>query len=171
MATNHLRDGCPRLIYTLLTSLQRTQPSPCFHSSRILHHSSQSTFSLDYSFLYLLYCPISYRKVTHNFFQVRSVQLTLIAHGTVHEHPHEAYASYFKLFTAVSILSTLLHLEAFTFAIVYNTPDRNYYRQSRILHFPYKKGYRSPFDRGITAFGKLFGALREHPAIGAVGKC
>jgi hypothetical protein len=50
-----------------------------------------------------------------------------------------------------------------------NTPDSDYYRRSAIFNIPYKKEHRSPLDRGSIAFGKLFGAMWEHFAVGAVG--
>lgn len=90
--------------------------------------------------------------------------------GTIHHHPHEAYSTYVTVFNVVSLFSALLHLKSSVLAIVYNTPDRNFYRHTRLLNVPYKKENRSPFDRGIAAFGKLFGAIREHSTIGAVGK-
>lgn len=89
--------------------------------------------------------------------------------GTLHSRPHEAYTTYTRLFSIVSWLSILLHIKSSAFAIGYNTPDRDYYRHSRLLNVPYKKEHRSPFDRGSAAFGKLFGAVWEHYAIGAAG--
>lgn len=89
--------------------------------------------------------------------------------GTVHNHPHEAYTAYTRLFSVMSWLSIFLHVKSSAFAIGYNTPDREYYRHSRLLNVPYKKKHRSPFDRGSAAFGKLFGAVGDHFAVGAAG--
>lgn len=91
------------------------------------------------------------------------------AWGTVQRHPHQAYSTYARLFSIMSWISLFLHLKSSIFAIGYNTPERGYYRHSRLLDIPYKKEYRSPFDRGSAAFGKLFGAIWEHSIVGAAG--
>ncbi|TVY44634.1 hypothetical protein LOCC1_G003981 [Lachnellula occidentalis] len=87
--------------------------------------------------------------------------------GTIHTHPHSAHATYTTLFRTVSVISAALHLKSTIIALVSNTPERYAYRHS-LLH-PFKEEQLSTLDRGSTALGRLFGAIGEHPAVGAVG--
>lgn len=87
--------------------------------------------------------------------------------GVIHTHPHDTHYTYTTLFRTISTLSTLLHFKSTAIALFSNTPDSTYYRHE-LLH-PFKKEHRSALDRSSTAFGKVFGAILEHPAISAVG--
>ena len=87
--------------------------------------------------------------------------------GTVLSHPHDAHDTYTTLFRTMSAMSALLHLKSTTAALFYNTPERTYYRHS-LLH-PFKEEHRSALNRGSTAVSKIFGAILEHPAVGAAG--
>jgi hypothetical protein len=87
--------------------------------------------------------------------------------GTVHAHPHYAHSAYVTLFRTISVLSFLLHGKSTTLALLFNTPDSHYHRHS-ILH-PFKQERRTILERSSTAFGKVLGAIGDHPAVSAVG--
>jgi hypothetical protein len=87
--------------------------------------------------------------------------------GTVHSHPHGTHPTYTTLFRTISTLSLLLHFKSSFLALFNNTPESTYYRHS-LLH-PFKEEHRSALNRSSTAFGRVFGAILEHPAISAVG--
>jgi hypothetical protein len=87
--------------------------------------------------------------------------------GIIHTHPHSAHYTYTTLFQIISVISAFFHLKTTVFALFYNTPENYYYRHS-LLH-PFKEEHHSALNRGYTAVGRLFGAIREHPAVGAVG--
>lgn len=87
--------------------------------------------------------------------------------GTVHANSHSLQSASKTVFLAVSTVSFLLYARSTAVALFYNIPDRNYHRYD-LLH-PFQESRRSPLDRGSTAVGNLFGALAEHPAVGAVG--
>ena len=82
-------------------------------------------------------------------------------------HGHEAYSANISHFRTISTLSLLLHLKSTVLALVYNTPNEIYHNRT-LLH-PFNTTHRSAFNRGSTAIARLFGAVREHPAVGAVG--
>jgi hypothetical protein len=87
--------------------------------------------------------------------------------GNNYEHPHEAHASYMKVFRTISTISSLLHLKTSGLALFYNTPKEHYYRH-HLLH-PIEKVHRSSTDRAVTAIERVLGAVGDHPAVGAVG--
>lgn len=87
--------------------------------------------------------------------------------GTVNTHPHTTYNTYTTIFRTIAATSALLHLKSTVLALFYNTPESHYYRHS-LLH-PFEEEHRSALDRGTTAIGRVFGAVNEHPAVGAVG--
>ncbi|PQE10352.1 Alpha-mannosyltransferase alg11p protein [Rutstroemia sp. NJR-2017a WRK4] len=87
--------------------------------------------------------------------------------GNNYEHPHEAHASYMKVFRTISTISSLLHLKTSGLALLYNTPKDHYYRH-HLLH-PIEKVHRSSTDRAVTAIERVLGAVGDHPAVGAVG--
>jgi len=86
--------------------------------------------------------------------------------GTI-AHAHEAYSANISHFRAISTLSLLLHLKITVLALFYNTPNETYHNRT-LLH-PFNTTHRSAFNRGSTAVSRLFGAVGEHPAVGAVG--
>ncbi|KAM3065687.1 hypothetical protein ACMFMG_011393 [Clarireedia jacksonii] len=87
--------------------------------------------------------------------------------GNNYEHPHEAHASYMKVFRTISTISSLMHLKASGLALFYNTPEQHYYRHN-LLH-PIEKVHRSSTDRAVTAIESVLGAVGDHPAVGAAG--
>ena len=87
--------------------------------------------------------------------------------GTIHTHPHDAHNTYTALFRTISAISGLLHVKSSVTALFYNAPESIYYRHSLLR--PFKEEHRSAFDRGFTALGRVFRAIREHPAVGATG--
>jgi hypothetical protein len=87
--------------------------------------------------------------------------------GIVHTHPHSAHYTYTTLFRTISAISAFFHLKATVFSLFYNTSENHYYRHSLLR--PLKEEHLSALNRGYTAVGRLFGAIREHPAVGAVG--
>jgi hypothetical protein len=87
--------------------------------------------------------------------------------GITHSSPHDAYSAYTTLFRTISTIAASLHLKSTALALFYNTPESHYYHPT-LLH-PFEHEHLSTFDRGSTAVGKLLGAIREHPAVGAVG--
>lgn len=87
--------------------------------------------------------------------------------GTINSQPHATYNTYTTIFRTIAATSALLHLKSTVLALFYNTPESHYYRHS--LLYPFKEEHRSALDRGSTAIGRVFGAINEHPAVGAVG--
>jgi hypothetical protein len=75
--------------------------------------------------------------------------------------------TYTTFFRSITFVAALLHFKSTALALFYNTPESYYYRHS-LLH-PFKKEHLSTINRGSTAVAKLFGAIREHPAVSAVG--
>ena len=65
------------------------------------------------------------------------------------------------------MISSLLHFKSSFLALFKNTPESTYYRHSLLR--PFKEEHRSALDRSTTAFGRVFGAILEHPAISAIG--
>ena len=87
--------------------------------------------------------------------------------GAVNNHPHATYNTYTTIFRTIAATASLLHLKSTALALFYNTPESHYYRHS--LLNPFKEEHRSALDLGTTAIGRVFGAINEHPAVGAVG--
>jgi len=87
--------------------------------------------------------------------------------GIVHSHPHDTHSSYTTLFRTISVIASLLHFKSSFLALFNNTPESTYYRHSLLR--PFKEEHRSALDRSTTAFGRVFGAILEHPAISAIG--
>ncbi|CAF9931090.1 MAG: hypothetical protein GOMPHAMPRED_005825 [Gomphillus americanus] len=72
-----------------------------------------------------------------------------------------------KSLTAFSILSLGLHIFTTFIAIIYNDPGAHRHRHS-VLFFR-KDSDRSQAARTATAFGKIAGAIFDHPAVGRIG--
>jgi hypothetical protein len=87
--------------------------------------------------------------------------------GKVHTHAHSAHTTYITLFRTISYSSVLLHGYSTSVALFKNVPDSTYYRHSILL--PFKKEYRSTFDRGTSAIRHVLGAIGEHPAVTSIG--
>ncbi|KAL2074351.1 hypothetical protein VTL71DRAFT_8129 [Oculimacula yallundae] len=86
--------------------------------------------------------------------------------GTISNHPHESYSTYTTLFRIISTFSAALHLKSTAVALFNNVPESTYYRHS-LLH-PFREEHRTVLGRGSAAFGRIFGAMGEHPAVGLV---
>jgi len=89
------------------------------------------------------------------------------AWGTVHPHPHDAHSTYNTLFKTISIISLLLHGKSTTIALFYNDPGSHVHRHNLLDTFNTEQ--RNALERGSTAIGKVLGAIRDHPAVGAAG--
>ncbi|KAI0481206.1 hypothetical protein GGR56DRAFT_629338 [Xylariaceae sp. FL0804] len=87
--------------------------------------------------------------------------------GTVHAHPHGAYASFTKLFHWISATSFAQHAKATLTALAYNTPSAHYHRHSALL--PWDVEQRSRWERSTTALAKVLGSIADHPVVAAIG--
>jgi len=87
--------------------------------------------------------------------------------GTTHPHPHDAYSSFITIFRTISAISSSLYLGSTALALFDNAPESYYYHPS--LFHPFQHEHLSTLNRGSTAVRRLLGAVREHPAVGAVG--
>ncbi|KAI1640193.1 hypothetical protein F4809DRAFT_648151 [Biscogniauxia mediterranea] len=94
-------------------------------------------------------------------------KIVLVKWGKVHQHPHDAYDSFAKLFRFLSVAAFLLHAKATITGLISNTPDSHYHRHS--VFFPWDVEERSKWERSTTAFGKLLGSIWDHPAVAAAG--
>ena len=87
--------------------------------------------------------------------------------GAVSTHPHAVYKTYTNIFRTIALSSAFLHIKFTSLALFNNTLETNYYRHY-LLH-PFKEEHRSSLDRGYISVSRLLGAIKEHPAVGAVG--
>ncbi|CAJ2506195.1 Uu.00g003250.m01.CDS01 [Anthostomella pinea] len=87
--------------------------------------------------------------------------------GAVHEHPHEAYATFTKLFRFFSLASFALHAKATFVGLVSNAPSSHYHRHSAFI--PWDVEERSKWERTTTAIHKVLGSVHDHPVVAAVG--
>ncbi|KAH6998449.1 hypothetical protein BKA56DRAFT_26935 [Ilyonectria sp. MPI-CAGE-AT-0026] len=87
--------------------------------------------------------------------------------GKTHEDPHGAYGTYEQLFRAISLASFVLHARASVVGLAYNAPDAYYHRHS--VHLPFDVEQRSAWERTTSAFGRVLGAIADHPVVGAAG--
>ena len=88
--------------------------------------------------------------------------------GVHHSHPHQAYATYTKLFKFISAASFLLHAKATVVGLAYNAPAAHEHRHS--IHLPFDVERRSSWERTTGAFGRLLGATADHPVVGGIGR-
>lgn len=72
-----------------------------------------------------------------------------------------------KIFRVISTISSVLHIRTTGLALLYNTPESHYYRHSLLR--PLEKVHRSNKNRAFAAVERVLGAVRDHPAVGAVG--
>lgn len=87
--------------------------------------------------------------------------------GVQHTHPHEAYASYMKLFKFISVIGFLLHLKATAVGLAYNAPAAFEHRHS--IHLPFDVESRSAWERTTSSFGRLLSATSDHPVVSGIG--
>lgn len=88
--------------------------------------------------------------------------------GVQHSHPHQAYATYTKLFKFISVAAFLLHAKATAVGLAYNVPAAHEHRHS--IHLPFDVETRSSWERTSGAFGRLLGATADHPVVGGIGR-
>jgi hypothetical protein len=91
-----------------------------------------------------------------------------VSWGVQHSHPHQAYATYTKLFKFISAASFLLHVKATIVGLAYNAPAAHEHRHS--IHLPFDVEKRSSWERTSGAFGRLLGATEDHPVVGGIGR-
>jgi hypothetical protein len=91
-----------------------------------------------------------------------------VSWGVQHSHPHEAYATYTKLFKFISTAAFLLHVRATIVGLAYNAPAAFEHRHS--IHLPFDVERRSSLERASGAFGRLLGATADHPVVGGIGR-
>lgn len=87
--------------------------------------------------------------------------------GKTYEDPHGPYGTYEHLFRAISLASFGLHARASVVGLAYNAPDAYYHRHS--VHLPFDVEQRSAWERTTSAFGRVLGAIADHPVVGAAG--
>ena len=87
--------------------------------------------------------------------------------GTVHTHPHEAYSQYSSLFKFISLASLVLHGKATLLGLAHAAPDAYFHRHS--IFFPFDTERRSAWERTTGGFGRILGAMADHPVVARVG--
>ncbi|CAM1505602.1 Fc.00g112390.m01.CDS01 [Cosmosporella sp. VM-42] len=87
--------------------------------------------------------------------------------GTTYTHPHDAYATYKRIFTITSAFSCLLHANALIRGLLYNAPDAHYHRHS--IYLPFDTETRSAWEQASSAFGRVLGAMSDHPVVSGIG--
>jgi hypothetical protein len=93
--------------------------------------------------------------------------LAPVSWGLVHPHPEKVNSAFTDLFRLMSFVSLVFHgMTTFT-GLRYNLPDSHYHRHSKLL--PWDIEEWSNWERARTAWGKLLGAMADHPIVAAVG--
>lgn len=87
--------------------------------------------------------------------------------GVTYAHPHQAYGTYTSLFNFVSVASFLLHAKATVMGLAYNAPES--YRHRHSVYIPFDIEQRSAWERTTSAFGKVLGAMTDHPVVATAG--
>lgn len=87
--------------------------------------------------------------------------------GIVLPQKRKADPAFMDLFRFMGLVTLVLHGMATVTGLTYNLPHAHYHRHSKIL--PWDIEERSRWERTTTAFGKIFGATRDHPVVAGAG--
>jgi hypothetical protein len=122
--------------------------------------TQQSHETTSFMFMTLLSAVLPYLSLTFPYVLPQSW-------GKVRTVPSDATAAHTKLFRLASILSFLVHGGSTLSALLSNDPGPSYHRHS--LRHPHKIEHRGPWERSSTSFGRVLGAIGDHPVVGMVG--
>ncbi|CZT51415.1 uncharacterized protein RSE6_12558 [Rhynchosporium secalis] len=140
-------------------------PKPAIYMT-LLVTSFATVFLIPYSANTTAFLHVSSLTKILPFFLLILPYVIPVGWGNVSTNRHDSHSTYITLFRIISTFSTALHLKSTALALFNNLPESTYYRHS-LLH-PFKEEHLTVIGRGSVAFGRIFGAMGEHPAVGFV---
>ncbi|XMA08300.1 hypothetical protein WAI453_001091 [Rhynchosporium graminicola] len=140
-------------------------PKPAIYMT-LLVTSFATVFLIPYSANTTAFLNVSSLTKILPFFLLFLPYVIPVGWGNISTNPHDSHSTYITLFRIISTFSTALHLKSTALALFNNLPESTYYRHS-LLH-PFKEEHLTVIGRGSVAFGRIFGAMGEHPAVGFV---
>ncbi|CZT12542.1 uncharacterized protein RAG0_16336 [Rhynchosporium agropyri] len=121
-------------------------PKPAIYMT-LLVTSFATVFLIPYSANTTAFLNVSILTKILPFFLLILPYVIPVGWGNISTNPHDSHSTYITLFRIISTFSTALHLN--------------------LLH-PFKEEHLTVIGRGSVAFGRIFGAMGEHPAVGFV---